>query len=351
MATVAKLAGVSKATASRVLNNVGTASPETRDRILAIAREKRYVPNAKFKQLSKLGETSGVCRTGNLGLLLLANSAREFSSHPYYGRLFWAIETAATKQGQHLVVSTTSDDHSGYLVKMVSEQKVDGMLVADSIDWHILEQINRVMPVVLVNNTVEGLSIPSIMPDEASGVKQALDYLRGLGHSKITFFYIADSALPNMHHIMRERAFRSLVLEGSSRLSEARVVVLPGREKSLEDTLFDQLLTWKARGEMPTALVCAADTYAVAFIEAARRLGLSVPDDLSVIGTDDTLPCEFIHPKLTSIRQPLESMGAAGVRALLEAVSSPEKSVEKVTMLFDVKLIVRGSCAKVRTDV
>ena len=350
LASIAELAGVSKVTVSRVLNNMGSASRETRERIFEIARVHCYVPNLKFRHLGRLAGSNEQSKAENLGLLLHPCDVREFSLNPYYGRLFWSIESATGALGKHLAVSTLKDDPDQYLVKMVADQKVDGILVADAIDPAIVSRIGAVMPVVLVNSTIEGSSSPSIMPDEASGVRQALAHLRELGHSKITFFYIADSALPNMNHILRARAFRTLAMEGPNRDSGARTVILPGRAKSLEDTLYDQLREWLAKGEMPTAILCAADTYAVAFIEAARRLELSVPGDLSIIGTDDTLPCEYVRPRLTSIRQPLEAMGAAGVKTLIERIEAQSAPEEKVTLLFDVTLVKRDSCAPCRDD-
>lgn len=346
LSSVAELAGVSKATASRVLNNVGSAAQETRQRILAAAHEVNYVPNAQFRQLRQR-TANGRRGTGNIGLLLRVRSVDEFALDPYYSRLFWGIEHEAQNQRRHLVVSSMSEDPSDYLTRMVMDQNVDGLLIHDSFDPDLLFRMSEIMPTVLVNNTVDGGRIPSIMPDETSGLRQALDHLRALGHARVMFFDIADSLFPNKHHVARSEAFKRLAMDGPSKMAGARLVVLPGREKSLEDALYDQLTAWKAEGEMPTAILCAADTYAVAFMDAARRLGLSVPRDLSLIGTDDTIPCEYVRPKLTSIRQPFEAMGAAGVRTLLEAVNSPEKHVEKVTMLFDVKLIVRESCAKV----
>ena len=343
LASVAKHAGVSKATASRVLNNVGTATTQTRDRILSAARKLNYVPNAKFKQLSRL-KTGEKLRTGNIGLVLGSESVKGFSTHPYYGRLFWGIEAAASKQDYHLVLSTQNGDYINSALALVYENKVDGILIADTTEHDLLPRIQPHLPVVLVNTISENGNVSSVMPDEAAGVTKALAYLQSLGHSRITFFYIADSSIPNVHHALREKAFREHIVRGTLDSELARVVVRPDREQSLETTLYAQLREWQAKNEMPTAIVCAADTYALAFMDAANRLGLSVPEDLSIIGTDDTVPCRFVRPGLTSIRQPLEDMGAAGVKLLLERIEDEKSAGAKVTQLFDVDLMVRESC-------
>lgn len=350
LASIAKLAGVSKATVSRILNNAGTASAETRERVLAIARENKYVPDAGFRHLSGLKKPGRPVRTGNIGLLLFSEHGEsEFAAHPYYGRLFWAIENAVSERGRHLIVSTAGNDDA-CITKILSERKVDGLLVIDSVTRERVKQLADTFPVVLVNNVVDGLDVPAVMPDEAAGVRKAFAYLRSLGHSKITFFYIADTALPNMNHVMRERAFRGQTFEEGGDPSLQKVVVLPSRKKSLVATCRDLLAGWKARGEMPTALMCAADTYALAFMEAAARLGIEVPGELSIIGADDTIPCQYVRPQLTSIRQPFETMGASAVGQLINMIES-EKSEDwrtQLTMLYGVELVTRQSCARVR---
>ncbi len=347
LALIAKLAGVSKATVSRVLNNTGAASTETRERVLSIAREHNYVPDAGFRHLSGLKRTGKAARTGSIGLLLFARKESEYAAHPYYGRLFWAIEHAVASRGLHLVVSST--DGGEGLAKVVAERKVDGVVVVDSMPPECVERIAGMLPVVLVNNMFEGSCIPSVMADEAVGVRKAVEHLRSLGHVKITFFDIADSERPNMNHVLRGRAFREQMLDAGDAAARWKVVVLPSRCKSLARTLYDQLASWKAAGDMPTALLCAADTYALAFMEAAARLGIAVPEELSIVGADDTLPCRYVRPGLTSIQQPFEVMGAAGVGHLLQMIESGEGSRTPLTMLFGEELILRQSCAQAKS--
>jgi DNA-binding LacI/PurR family transcriptional regulator len=126
-------------------------------------------------------------------------------------------------------------------------------------------------------------------------------------------------------------------------LHDARDIVLSGRDKSLEDTIRDQLSQWRAEGPMPTAVVCGADVYALAFLDAARELGIDIPGQLSVMGGDDTVPCEHVRPRLSSVRQPLETIARAAVRMLLDQIEGRE--AVPCVQRFAVELVLRESCA------
>jgi LacI family transcriptional regulator len=352
LADVAARAGVSKATASRVLNKVGPASEETRRKILQAARDVSYVPNAQFRQLARQGAGEGHSRTGNLGLLLSAVAQPNFATDQYHRRTLIGIEREVQAQDYHLVVATVDEKNPDYLPRVVMDRHVDGLLASVGISPELLKRINAIMPVVLVNDRLDGQGIPAIMSDETSGVRQALDHLRALGHERVTFFRIADTRYTedvrwrHVHaHILRAEAFERLATEGAHGLPQARLVVLPGRSKSLDETAYDQLVAWREADALPTAILCAADIYAFSFVTAALRLGLRVPRDLSVLGIDDVESCEHVRPKLTSVRSPLEAMGAAAVQTLVRRLQDP--STPAVSQVFDVRLMQRESCASV----
>jgi LacI family transcriptional regulator len=345
LADVAARSGVSKATVSRVLNNVGSASEETRRRILQAAQELQYAPDPRFRMLGRQSGGNGVLATGNLGFLLQGSSdAERFASNPYYGRLFWGLQREAQAQQYHLLVSTVDNHGADYLPQVVANGLVDGIVAHAGLEPDLVSRVNAIMPIVLVNDRIEGLGVPALMSDERSGMRQALAHLKAFGHNRIVFFHIDDAPPRIVHHRDRADAFRQLALEGPDRIDGARLVVHPPRTKSMDDTALDQLAAWRAAGQMPTALICPSDGHAVAFLHAAAHLGLSVPHDLSLIGTDDTVVCEHVRPRLTSIRQPLEAMGAAAVRALLDRLRHPESEPVGVTQSFEVKLIERESC-------
>ena len=344
MAEVAVRSGVSTATVSRVLNNVGSTSDTTRQRVLQAAQDLNYTPDPRFRMLARQ-RGSGALATNNIAFLLKASpTAEHFTSDPYYGRLFWGLERTAQELNYHLVVSILGDRDANALPPIIVDRMVDGIVAHAGLDLDLIARIKTQVPMILVNDMVEGLGVSSLMPDEHSGIRQALAYLKALGHHRIVFFYIDDAPQRIIHHVVRRDSFKRLALEGPDRIEGARLEAIPRRTKSLDDTAMEQLVSWRNAGRMPTALVCATDVHAVAFLHAAMNLGLSVPGDLSIVGNDDMVVCGQVRPRLTSIRQPLEAMGRIALQTLVNGLRHPEEEQVAVTQLFDVKLIERDSC-------
>ena len=336
---VAQLAKVSTATVSRVLNNSTLLAPETRERVLRVAQELGYKPDLRFRSMAQ-ARRKRPRLTGTFGLLL-RTSASEFVADPYQQRLFWSIERAARECEQHILVSSVETNSAHYLPDFVMDMKVDGMLVVDYRTDDFLTRLQALTPVVQVNARPQHAQISAVMPDEASGIVKALDYLQSLGHRRIYYFDIRDSVLmPNAHHEERTQAFAQY--SQALGLGEARSLVLRERTQTMLQTARAHLEQWQAERQFPTALVCGADYYAIGFLEAAEELGIQVPRQLSVIGCDDIEMCEHTRPKLTSIRQPIEMIGAAAVRMLLEQLDGMPAA--KSTRRFDVTLVPRQSC-------
>lgn len=339
LAKVARKAKVSIATASRALNGSSLTVTKTRERVLEAARDLNYKTNRRFRLMGK-SHGKQASATGNLGILLPTLHEATFAADPYYGRLFWSMEHAARQYHRHVLISRLSPENPAYLPDIVADAKVDGVLMADRCEPETIKRIQALVPAVLVNALPDGADISVVMPDEASGMVKALDYLRELGHRRIYYFDIQES--PSHHHTERLETFVRHCQQLS--LAESRSIVLQQRDKSMLETVGEQLEAWRSAGQFPTAVVCGADVYAFAFLEAAQELSIRVPDDLSVIGADDTLPCEYMRPRLTSIRQPFEAMGRAAVRMLMEEIE--HKELARSVQRFDVELIERKSCSK-----
>lgn len=341
---VARQAGVSIATVSRVLNDSAAVVPATRERVLSSARTLGYVPDPRFRLMAKRRGRGGV-RTGNVALMLGSVTQAEFIASPYYARLFWGVEEAVSACGCHLIVSNLRADGDRFVPNFVRDFKVDGVIAMTHGGDELLRRIDTLVPVVLLNCQSPQLPLPAVLPDNASGVRQALEYLVGLGHRRIAYFLIDDAppGSSRVHHDARRTAFANFVRDWP--LPAARSVVLPGRSKPLFATLYELLAGWQAAGELPTALLCSADVYALEFLKCAEALGIRVPEQLSLVGTDDTLPCEYVRPALTSVRQPLEAMGAAAAKLLFERLADPASGGVRVTPVYDVQLIKRHSCA------
>lgn len=331
---VAKAAGVSIATVSRALNGSSLIASLTRERILKIAEEAHYVPNPCFRAMGKAA-SKPVRGSGYIGILAPTIS---FWSNSYYGRMLSSMETAIRKASLNLAVCSLDAKDPEYVPSMVSELKVDAIILNSVFDTKLIRRIQSVVPAVSLNTSLpEGLAIQSVVPDERAAIRKALDYLRGLGHERIVYFDIHDT--PEWHHKKRAAAFSEFAGPG------AKTLVLKERTMPMSDLALKILEDWRAGSGLPSALLCAADYYAFGFLDAARRLGISVPGELSIVGIDNLEPCDYVWPRLTSIRQPLEKMSAFCVELLLKALEGKGDVPSSSTHFFDVDLVVRDSCA------
>ena len=344
---VAQVASVSTATASRILNGNGPFAEDTRARVLEAARKLAYVQNPYFRRIRRNDRTAS---TGNLALLLPFFCRNLYRTDQQIPRVLAGVAAAAQGRNYHLIVSTLAEEEEDGVTmpRVVADGDVDGVVFAGGHSAEIIERIQSVIPALVVNDRISGVGAPCIAVDEVAATRIAFEHLRGLGHRRVTFFYIADySYVPDAirdhahPHVLRADAFKAIALDGS--MPEVRIEVLPGRTKPMEKTMADCLLAWRAAGTMPTAVLCAADVYAMALLHAAGTLGIRVPGELSVIGIDDDSACDYVRPNLTSVRAPLEEMGAAAVETLLNRLKNPVAA--RMTQLFDVKLIERKSCA------
>jgi LacI family repressor for deo operon, udp, cdd, tsx, nupC, and nupG len=190
------------------------------------------------------------------------------------------------------------------------------------------------MPVVMVNGGVDDLGFPHVSTDDAVAVEQAYGHLRSLGHEQIGMVLGPDDHVPSRRKLaalaeVTDREAGELLVERTPFSMEgARVAAA-------------RLITKGATG-----LICASDVLALGSIRAARRLGLQVPEDVSVIGFDDSAFMTCTDPPLTTVRQPIEMMGQAAVDLLVNQIEGA--AIQRDELLFEPELVVRGSTAPVR---
>lgn len=342
---VARHAGVSIATASRAINQTGPMADETRTKVLQSASELGYVPDPRFRAMGQTRQHKPL-RTGNLGLLLPSANADEFVSSPYYARMFWTLQQVAAEQDYHLTINTIDSEKPDYLPSLVTDARVDGVIVTQYRQPQYLTRLRELMPVVLVNETTDVPGISSLLPDNHATILRAFTYLRELGHKHICYYDIQEHN--NIHHIERSEAFMRITREHQAGLSRTQILKL--RTDTLQNTCRDQLVQWQKENQLPTALLCTSDHYALAFIEVAEQLGIDIPGQMTVIGVDDLRGCEYCRPRLTSIRQPLEAMAQSAVNLLLQQINDPKQQHPVRKQLFDIELIERDSCGPPREE-
>jgi DNA-binding LacI/PurR family transcriptional regulator len=327
---VARQAGVSVATASRVLNGIDVVRPETRDRILSVMAELGYSPSPAARRLS-LG------RTLTIGVIV------SFLTRPQAAERLRGVDTVLADSEFDLVIynveSVGKRDH--YLSTLTRPQRADGLLVMslppsiDSADALVQSPV----PVVFIDvhtPTVEQL--PRVIGDDVVGGAMAARHLLELGHREIAF--IGDAVADPFGFTSsrdRERGFRDELLRAGIEIPDPWIGHGAHGRYEARDLARRMLVD----AQRPTAIFTASDTQALGVIAAARELGLHVPDDLSVIGYDDIEAADYVG--LTTVRQQLFESGRRGAEILLAEVEA--RSERPAIARLAPQLVVRMTTA------
>lgn len=333
--TVADRAGVSIATVSRTINAVPTVGPDLAQRVWKAIEELNYYPNTQARSL-----VSGHSRI--FGLIV------EDITNPFFPELIQGFEELAVESGYEILVSSTGNilGNLTTCVRRMLERKVEGVAVMTfGQEEPVLDDlVSRNIPLVLAEFRVDNPRISTILLDYQTGIQQAVDYLKSIGHRKIGF--IAGPHTLHSANTRREAFLESLRQAG---LPADVTIILEG-DHTLEGGVraFERLASSDA---MPTALICSNDTTAIGVLRAAYHAGIRVPDDLSIIGLDDIHFAEFTLPPLTTIRLSRTELAKAAFTALRQMAEQEEgKKIER-EFLVSTSLIIRGSTAPPRESI
>lgn len=332
MDDIARRTGLSKMTVSRVISNRGYASDATRKRVLAAATRLDYQVNLLASQFSR-------ARTGLLGLIVPFEGV--VGSY-YFGQILQGIQQAIGRTDHHMVLydSLAENFNDGQKCANLCRQKrVDGLIViAPHRDDRFVRTFAHLrFPIVVVGSSVQGGRISYVDADNEGGSAMATRHLIDLGHRRIAFLK-GPASLRDA--LQRESAFRDT-------LARRRVSVPEGWIASGD---FDTRKAFHATRELldtrerPTAIFASNDLMAFGAIDAARSLGLRVPEDLSVIGFDDEEAASEMVPPLTTVRQPMRDLGRVAAEHLLEEIRS-EGEQRSLHRKLPTELVVRATTA------
>ena len=331
LAEVAKKAGVSEATVSRVLNGRNGVSESTRASVLTALDVLGYERPTKLR-----GER------GRLVGLVLPEL-----QNPIFPALAEVVTASLAQRGftPALCARTIGGVPERDYIEMLLDHQVSGVVfaggsyaLADAEHGHYRQLLDRRMPVVMVNAGADDLGFPHISTDDAVAVEQAYGHLRSLGHTKIGMVMGSEDHMPSRRKLAAVAEFANwrtdddwLVERTTFSMESARVAATRLIQRGV------------------TGMICASDVLALGAIRAARRLGLEVPRDVSVVGYDDSALMTCTDPPLTTVRQPIEMMGQAAVDLLVNQIEGT--GVQRDELLFEPELVVRGSTAPAPTRV
>ncbi|WP_410771719.1 LacI family DNA-binding transcriptional regulator [Fontibacillus sp. BL9] len=325
---IAKLTGFSPTTVSKVFNDYADVSPKTRRKILEAAEQLGYLPNAHARSLTTK-------RSWTIGILFNEPSGAGIL-HPYFAGVIEGFKKVSTSRGYDLMfISKDIGGKKSSYLEHCKIRGVDGVVVIlpDFTDPYFLELLESSIPCVLLDQESDTKS--TVYSDNMAGSIMAVEHLHSLGHRSIAHIgggntFAGKKRMQGYLHAMEKFGLRvnpEHIVQGSYDYT-----IESGR-LAMEELL--------QAGERPTAVFAAGDNLAVGAMMAVKSHGLSVPDDVSIIGFDDIEMVKFLTPSLTTIRQDTYALGNKAADMLIYTIEGGD---EVQGDMIPVQLIIRESC-------
>ncbi|GGH16455.1 LacI family DNA-binding transcriptional regulator [Paenibacillus segetis] len=340
---IAKLAGVSRSTVSRVINNYPNVPAATREKVLRIIEQHHYEPNSFARALAGKG-------TDTIGLFAISMNENEDESRIYQNSYFAPIVDivvdTANAQGFYVLIHTIYSPDDFQKVKQAFQQKrIDGgILVGTQRDINFVsDMLGEGAPLVLIDYDITEIINERLDKDHLSiinsrdyeGTVEAIEYLINLGHQEIGIIKGRMSTFSGRERFL---AYENTLKKHGLPIHDH--FVLSG--DFLKENAYREVVRMLDSGKLPTALFCSNDAMAISAMDALIQHGVTIPDDISIVGFDDALLASHVSPKLTSVRLPIDEMSRAAVEKIIELCQSGQSAFS--TISFPTQLIVRDSC-------
>jgi DNA-binding LacI/PurR family transcriptional regulator len=321
---VAREAGVSYQTVSRVINNNANVSPATRSRVLKTIEALDYYPN----RAAQILQTE---RSLTIEVVM-----------PYFGfnRVLYDMARTTHERGYHFVISAIDSDEFASTLESANSRFVDGLILIPLIpvvdDYETLIKLTHGIPFVQIGATL-GVNLPSVIYDQAKGARLATQHLIDLGHQQIAEI---SGPLPNYDARDRHEGWLTTLSDNG---------IEPGPSMESDFTIeggYQAMSRLLDEGAMFTAVFVGNDSMALGALTALRQRGRHVPDDISVVGFDDVPESAHLVPGLTTVRQDFQLLGALAVEYIIELIEKPDTPIYQ--RVLPPKLVIRESTRAVR---
>ena len=328
---VAKRAGVSRSTVSRVINDHPSVSDETRKRVLQAIEECGYRPHAVARSLAT--------RKTNILAIVVPESVTKLFTDPYFPLMLRGATEACNRRGYQLILSlfTVSMDSKRLRDSVLRSGYIEGVISANaSLDDELIPSLLKEgLPFITIGRHPDP-RVGYVDVDNAGGARMATEYLLRLGHRRIAVITGPGDMTPAQDRLA---GFQAALAPYRVDLPDEWIVegdfTETGGRRAME-----QLLVHK-----PTAVFVSSDSMAIGAVRAIKEEGLRVPGDISVIGFDDIPSAETAEPALTTVRQPIESLGEMTAGLLIDCLDGPDDPASVPRIILPTELVVRGSAA------
>jgi LacI family transcriptional regulator, fructose operon transcriptional repressor len=317
---VAKLAGVSVASVSRVLAGLPVVSEPTRQRVFEAVKVLDYRPDLTARRLRSR-------RSDTIGLLVsdIRNS--------FFTEVSRAVEDVAFAHQMSVILCNTDEnpDKEATCLNLMADEKVSGVILSPSL--HLLSHFSPAdygFPVVLVDRYERGIAADAVVLDNFDAAYRLTEHLIGNGHRQIVFVYGAESATG------RQR------LEGHrAAMASHRLAVQAQGVRPMADQAREAVLEVLRRAPLPQAVIASSGLILLGITEALRETSLVVPQDIALAGFDNMPWTRLVEPGLTVISQPTYEIGREAIEMLLQRIAAPDKTPRQLVLRGD--LVARGS--------
>jgi len=332
IADVARLAGVSRATVSRVMNNSARVRAPLRKRVKRAISQLRYYPSHGAVTLSRR-------QSRTLGLVAPDIPAQLFSSHFTFAQVVQGVASTA-RDNDYSVLLHTCKPGSSYLLPW-RRQQVDGIVLTllKTTDPSVAEVVEAKCPAVLVGGHDMDRLLPRVYADMFGAAVTTVEYLASLGHRRVGY---AGGWADYSSGQQRLAGFREGLGRCGLPFSSDLVSIFEGEDVSPEITT--SILNGFMKASV-TAIVAINDFLALALIREAQEMGFLVPEDLSIVGMDDIEAAQLVRPALTTFRMPGSRLGERAGQLVIDLIERRESPAPPPSCCLSLEMIVRESCA------
>jgi LacI family transcriptional regulator len=322
---LARLAGVSQATVSRVLTNNPNVNAETRARVLQVLKDANYTPNALARAM-KTG------RTDTIGVFMTRVTS------PFHAQLLDELGRVLSSLGLHMILWNIEHDREETVGEVLQQRLVDGFVLTSATYESKLHTmaVDSGTPTVLLHRGIDGLDCDQVVGDNWQGAYDAGRYLVEAGHTDIGLVTLTHTGNTSRD---RDLGFRAALADAGVKIKPGNVV--PVGVPHADGHAAAQKLLF--RKKPPTAIYTVTDLLAFGILDGARAVGARVPDDVWVVGFDNTDMAAWEAFDLTSVDQPVHAIVETGIDLLRRRIEDPDRPTEIVTL--PCPLVVRGSTA------
>ncbi len=323
---IARMAGVSKSTVSRAINGTGYISKEKKKKILELVKLHNYVPDSKAINLTKK-------KTMTIGLVLPSVTG------PFYGEVIQGVEEVLS-ENKYFTLFMTFESNSPEksrerYISLMSSGRIDGIIIFDpQVDSQTVERVtNFEIPVVYLGEDVQG---DAILVDNFNGAYSMTEHLIKVhNHRRIAFI---TGPAQSFDSVERLRGYK-YALERHGIKFDSVLVCRGDFTKESGKKAVEHCLKNGA-----TAIFAANDEMALGVIEELERIGITPGKEIAVVGFDDVFWSRYIHPPLTTVHQPMHSIGKMAAKMILDRMNSNDMVKSPMRIVLSTRLIVRNSC-------